>query len=46
MKTITKPHTHLPPPPRTDWSYDNYFLEQLAKIKNKAEAANCKIANT
>jgi len=34
MKTITvKPHT--PPAPLTGWHYDAYFLEQLAKQKNK-----------
>jgi hypothetical protein len=33
---MTKPYTQLPPPPRANWHYDNYFLEQLAKIKHKA----------
>jgi len=26
---------HTPPPPRSDWHYDAYFLEQLAKLKKK-----------
>jgi hypothetical protein len=36
MKTMAKPHVRTPPPPRTGWHYDNYFLEQLAKLKPKA----------
>lgn len=41
MKKISKPYTQLPPPPRTGWQYNNYFLEQLAKAK-QAENNNCK----
>ena len=41
MKKISKPYTQLPPPPRTGWQYNNYFLEQLAKAK-QAENSHCK----
>jgi hypothetical protein len=44
MKTITKPYTQTAPQPRTGWNYDNYFLEQLAKIK-KTTINHRKIVN-
>jgi hypothetical protein len=33
MNPMTQPPLKQPPPARIGWSYDNYFLEQLAKIK-------------
>ncbi len=43
MKTLTKPYVQVPPPARIGWSYDNYFLKQLAKIKHKADNKHSKI---
>ena len=43
MKTLTKPYVQVPPPARLGWSYDNYFLEQLAKIKQKTDSKHKKI---
>jgi hypothetical protein len=42
MKTLSKPYVQIPPPPRIGWHYDNYFLEQLAKIKHQAEIKHAK----
>jgi hypothetical protein len=43
MKTLTKPYVQVPPPARIGWHYDNYFLEQLAKIKHKPTIKRPKI---
>ncbi|WP_347986161.1 hypothetical protein [Methylomonas sp. AM2-LC] len=44
MKTLTKPFTQRAPQPRTEWNYDIYFLEQLAK-KKKTPNNNNKAAS-
>jgi len=43
MKTLAKPYVQVPPPARIGWRYDNYFLEQLAKIKHKTDNKLSKI---